>query len=227
MFQRPLSFTLTLLLLSSLCTQLTYAQISLFEGFNLHAGLGEISQNVFKSDMVLLSNPQVPVYSPPTNSSGPLINIGAGYNQALSEKYLLGIEFNASARDSKHLGSINYVGPYSFGSSLWNTNQYTLSLTPGLMLTPETIVYAKFGLMRTTSMCSNDNAQACASNHLSGQNLGLGAKYAFKDSSNYFYVEGNKNQLLTHRLTTIANPVQYSINGSTLNFVMGFGHHFH
>jgi hypothetical protein len=75
-------------------------------------------------------------------------------------------------------------------------------------------------------MCINDNGQPCNSNHLSGQNVGLGVKYAAKDSNNYFYIEGNKNQLFSTRLTTVSNPALYSINGSTLNLVMGFGHHF-
>ncbi len=203
------------------------AQTSQFEGLNLHAGWGGISQTVFKSDMALLANPQTPVNSPAVSSSAPLINMGAGYNKALSDTFVLGVEFNISTRDSKHLSSMNYVGPYSLGSSIWNTNQYTVSLAPGVLLNPNTLIYAKYGLMKTTTMCTNDNAQPCSSNHLSGQNVGIGVKQLFQDSNNYLYVEGNKNQVFTTRLTTVTNPVQYSINGSTMNFVIGVGHHFH
>jgi len=226
MFNRSHFFSVALLAMSVFSCETLVAQTSQFEGFNLHAGLGGISQNVMKSDMVLLSNPQIPVYSPAISASAPLINLGAGYNKALTDAVTLGVEFNISARDSKHLPSINYVGPYANGSSIWNTNQYTVSLVPGYLISPQTLLYAKFGALKTTTMCTNDNGQPCSSNHLSGQNVGLGVKFAAKGSSNYFYVEGNKNQLFSTRLTTVATPVTYSINGSTLNFVMGFGHHF-
>jgi Outer membrane protein beta-barrel domain len=226
-FKLSKSLSFVLLILSAFLHLSAFAQTSQFEGFNLHAGLGGISQTVFKSDMVLLSNPQAPVSSPANSSSAPLINLGAGYNKALSEQYTIGVEFNISARDSKHLSSVSYVGPYAFGSTIWNTNQYTVSLAPGYLLSPQTLLYAKFGLMKTTSMCVNDNGQPCNSNHLSGQNVGLGVKFLFNNSNNYFYMEGNKNQLFSTRLTTASNPVLYSINGSTLNVVMGLGHHFH
>jgi hypothetical protein len=227
MFTRSLTLSSVVLCLAALTVQLAGAQTSSFEGFNVHAGLGGISQTIFKSDMVLLSNPQVPVSSPDTIPSAGLLNVGAGYNKAVSDQFTLGLEFNLSARDSKHVHSVNFVGPYALGSTLWNTNQYTLSLAPGYLLAPDTLLYAKFGLLRVTTMCSNDNGQTCVSNHLSGQNLGLGVKQILNGGNNYFYMESNKNQLFSSRLTTVSTPVTYSLNGSSLNLVFGFGYHFH
>ncbi len=226
MFTRSSTFLTIVLCFATLSGETAGAQTSKFEGFNLHTGLGGISQTTFKSDMVLLSNPQVPVSSPDILSSAPLLNVGAGFNKAVSDQFTLGLEFNLSARDSKHIRSVNYVGPYALGSMLWNTNQYTLSLSPGYLLAPDTLLYVKFGVLKVTTMCANDNGQPCMSNHLSGQNFGLGIKQVLSGGQNYFYIESNKNQLFTTRLTTVNTPVTYSLNGSTLNLVLGFGHHF-
>ncbi len=226
MFTRSSTFLSLFLCLATLMGQVASAQTSKFEGFNLHTGLGGISQTTFKSDMVLLSNPQMPVSSPDILSSAPILNVGAGYSKAVSDQFTLGLEFNLSARDSKHIHSVNYVGPYALSSMLWNTNQYTLSLSPGYLLAPETLIYAKFGALKVTTMCTNDNGQPCTSNHLSGQNLGLGVKQLLSGGRNYFYIESNKNQLSTARLTTVNTPVTYSLNGSSLNLIFGFGHHF-
>ena len=226
MFTRSSTFLTIVLCFAILSGEKAGAQTSKFEGFNLHTGLGGISQTTFKSDMVLLSNPQVPVSSPDILSSAPLLNVGAGFNKAVSDQFTLGLEFNLSARDSKHIHSVNYVGPYALGSMLWNTNQYTLSLSPGYLLAPDTLLYVKFGVLKVTTMCANDNGQPCMSNHLSGQNFGLGIKQVLAGGQNYFYIESNKNQLFTTRLTTVNTPVTYSLNGSTLNLVLGFGHHF-
>ncbi len=226
MFTRSSTFLTIVLCFATLSGETAGAQTSKFEGFNLHTGLGGISQTTFKSDMVLLSNPQVPVSSPDILSSAPLLNVGAGFNKAVSDQFTLGLEFNLSARDSKHIHSVNYVGPYALGSMLWNTNQYTLSLSPGYLLAPDTLLYVKFGVLKVTTMCANDNGQPCMSNHLSGQNFGLGIKQVLAGGQNYFYIESNKNQLFTTRLTTVNTPVTYSLNGSTLNLVLGFGHHF-
>ncbi len=226
MFTRSSTFLTIVLCFAILSGETAGAQTSKFEGFNLHTGLGGISQTTFKSDMVLLSNPQVPVSSPDILSSAPLLNVGAGFNKAVSDQFTLGLEFNLSARDSKHIHSVNYVGPYALGSMLWNTNQYTLSLSPGYLLAPDTLLYVKFGVLKVTTMCANDNGQPCMSNHLSGQNFGLGIKQVLAGGQNYFYIESNKNQLFTTRLTTVNTPVTYSLNGSTLNLVLGFGHHF-
>ncbi len=222
-------FTLFYLIFFALCIGRgeAFAQTAQFEGFNLHTGLGAMSQNIFKANMVYLANPAVPINSPSDSMSSSLFNVGAGYTKVLSEQFTLGLEFNMSARDSKPTHSMTYIGPNTVGLTMWNTNQYTLSFAPGYLLTPDTLVYSKIGVLRITTMCANDSGAPCASNHLSGRNFGLGVKQALKDSSNYFYIESNKNQLFSSPLVTRSNPVAYTLNASSINFVFGFGHDFH
>jgi hypothetical protein len=153
--------------------------------------------------------------------------LGAGYTKALDDRFTLGLEFNMSAHDSKAIHSINYLGPTSFGVNMWNTNQFTLSLAPGYLLTPDTLLYSKIGTLRITTMCANDIGSACASNHLPGINFGLGVRQMIKDSNTYFYIESNKNQLFSASLTTLSNPVSYTLNASSINFIFGLGRHFH
>ena len=206
---------------------LAFAQTSQFEGLNLRAGFGSISQNIFKANMVYLANPNVPVYSPSADLNSTVLILGAGYTKALDDRFTLGLEFNMSAHDSKSIHSMNYLGPTAYGVNMWNTNQFTLSVAPGYLLTPDTLVYSKIGTLRVTTMCSNDIGSACASNHLQGINFGLGVKQIFKDSDTYFYIESNKNQLFSASLTTLSNPVSYTLNASSINFIFGIGRHFH
>jgi len=206
---------------------LAFAQTSQFEGFSLRAGFGSISQNIFKANMVYLANPNVPVSSPSADLNATVLILGASYTKALDDRFTLGLEFNMSAHDSKAIHSINYLGPTSFGVNMWNTNQFTLSLAPGYLLTPDTLLYSKIGTLRITTMCANDIGSACASNHLPGINFGLGVRQMIKDSNTYFYIESNKNQLFSASLTTLSNPVSYTLNASSINFIFGLGRHFH
>ena len=169
-----------------------FAQAKSFEGFYGEAGLGYGSFSSSFSGGALTGNgPNAGyngTYSIPDLKIKTLIgSIGAGYNFALSNQYILGIGASYSpSRSSSGSTPVSVSGVVqnqpAYGAV---QNIYSVYLSPGYAIDDKSLVYAKVGYTGSTAVF----AETVPNVNLTGYVLGLGFKKMI-DNNLYGYIEG-------------------------------------
>ena len=162
-----------------------------FEGFSVQFGTGYQSVKGKTSNLVTVPASVVSV-SDSTMNEVPAV-LGVAYTFALTDKFLLGVDFEYDALKSKDGQSnvfLNNALIVNGGSKNKTQDVMTLSLKPGYVVNDTTAIYAKLGYFTTKSTCTNDDASACASTNFKGYTLGGGAKMLI-DKNVYLFAEAS------------------------------------
>jgi hypothetical protein len=207
------------------------AQAKNFEGFFAEAGLGYGTFNgSFSGGNVSLANgTPLGSYSVSADTIKSIIGVvGAGYNFALSNEFVLGVGGSYSPSRSASAPSTVTVPPVLGGTinaSGAVQNIYSLYLSPGYAISQDSLVYAKVGYTGATAVFSG----ATPNLNLNGYVLGLGFKKTF-DKNLYGFVEGKYASFGSKDLdpnalnASITNTGSMSAKG--MDIVLGVGYKF-
>lgn len=184
----------TLIKLATLATLVApifvFAQAKSFEGFYGEAGIGYGSFTSSFSGGNLsgtgTGGVKVPYTIPDTKINSIIGTIGAGYNFALSNEYVLGVGASYAPSRSSSQSVIPVIGgvnqPPGYGAV---QNIYSIYLSPGYAIDSNSLVYAKVGYSGATAVFSGTVPNV----DLTGYVLGLGYKRMI-DTNLYGYIEG-------------------------------------
>jgi opacity protein-like surface antigen len=212
---------------------------SAFEGFygQVAAGYENNSVDSVSSRSSGINNP---LNNPSASNANGQVNIGLGYNTAVSQKWLLGLgaEYStmSSTSNSSQVTSISCGGNCGQYNQYKISNRYSIFLTPTYALEKNSAVYAKVGytnqkiqatIIETTAFDANNNAKF--SSTTGGYVLGLGYKqiiqgglYGFVEANYYKYSGANLNgRLPMGEVVTGYNPTS-----SAYNALVGVGYKF-
>ena len=141
--------------------------------------------------------------------------VGAGYNFSVSKDFLLGIGAEYSFLPTSNANfTYSDDGVSQSTDKYKNSNTYNVFLTPGLVISKDSLAYAKVGYTGTTYKFPDTNYS------LSGYSLGLGYKQII-DGGLYGFAEGN---YFSYGNKTTEGGVK--LNGNSMNFLVGVGYKF-
>jgi len=168
------------------------AQAKNFEGFFAEAGLGygTFSGSLSGGNLSATSGgTALGSYSVNADTVKSIIGVvGAGYNFALSNEFVLGVGGSYSPSRSASAPSTVTLPTALGGTSTASgavQNIYSLYLSPGYAISQDSLVYAKVGYTGATAVFSGSPPNV----NLNGYVLGLGFKKTF-DKNLYGFVEG-------------------------------------
>ena len=190
---------------------------SAFEGFYGQIGAG-YENNTINSNSSKDSGINNPLNNPSVSNGNGQLNLGLGYNYAVSQNWLLGLgaEYStiSSTLNSGQVTSISCSGACGSINQFKVSNRYSIFLSPSYVLEKNSAIYAKAGytnqkiqetIVETTAPYdANNNAKV--SSTVSGYILGLGYKQIIQGGL-YGFVEAN----------------YYSYSGANLNFKFPLG----
>ncbi|MBU3670156.1 MAG: hypothetical protein FGM17_05480 [Polynucleobacter sp.] len=168
-----------------------------------------------------------------------LVNLGAGYNWGINDKFVLGIGAtyypgaSSSATGTLSVRQTTGISAYNaLNSSTQATynvkNLYSIVLTPGYVIDKDRLAYAKVGYTGATIGLSSSVLPYQETN-LSGVSLGLGYKQMVTSS---WYAFGEVNYASygkTTTSTTSTNGVRFNnvgIGGTGTDILVGVGYRF-
>ena len=156
-----------------------FAQSNKFEGLSVFAGAG---YTVFNSDTKNWRTDAAvpdPTYSLDSfESGGQPLNLGFEYTIAIDNQFLVGLGMEVNLLEGRAGGGSAYRGSAKVGENLTaqvRNGAYQFSVTPGLIVAPNTLWYGKIGYYSLTTNVSQAGASigSFASN---GYVLGTGLK---------------------------------------------------
>ena len=156
-----------------------FAQSNKFEGLSIFAGAG---YTVFNSDTKNWKTSGAvadPTYSYDSlESGGQPLNLGFEYAIAIDNQFLVGIGMEVNLLEGRSGGGSAYRGSAKDGENLTaqvRNGAYQFSVTPGMIVAPNTLWYGKVGYYSLTTNLSQGGASigSFASN---GYVLGTGLK---------------------------------------------------
>jgi hypothetical protein len=222
--------TLTLLALSS-----AYADSS-FVGLNVKIGTGYQSSNV---DSVTFTGNQdgtdFPVPAPSQRKTSLPLMLGLGYNQAINDKFILGVGLDYQTLQSTAGTDTFAVTGSQPGVQYKFSNQYSVYLTPSLVLDKDSIAYLKVGYASQTLTgnyvpygAGDTTSGSFGKSTVNGYLIGLGYKQII--SNNVFgYLETNYYKYNSASLNNTINNATVSGNNPTsnsYNLILGVGYNF-
>jgi hypothetical protein len=149
------------------------------------------------------------------SSTGFASTVAAGYNFSVSKEFLLGIGAEYSFVPTSEA---NYTfsddGVTQTSEKYKNQNTYNIFLSPGIVISKDSLAYAKVGYTGTTYKFPANNY------NLTGYSLGLGYKQIIQGGL-YGFAEGN---YFSYGNKTIEEGIK--INGNSMNLLVGVGYKF-
>jgi len=239
---------LTLLAISLLATaQIANAQSAKFSGFNVNVSTGFEQDSVTNTNFTAWIPDQgtVPFSNGGNSTSGtaPLV-LGAGYNFALTDKYLLGVKVNYYALSN----TTNTISPNDGGSILGLSypvnvsykisNRWNLILSPAYTLDETKLVYLNLGYSREQVQATYSpvflGGKLTSNNaNLNGYILGLGYRqnltsqiYAFGEANYMNYNQGSLSGTGSGTIVSGPSKVNSSVGSNAMNFLIGIGYQF-
>ena len=157
----------------------------------------------------------VPITFDSTN--GFASTVAAGYNFSVSKEFLLGIgaEYSFVPTSNANLSYTDSDTGLPGKEQYKNQNTYNIFLSPGYVLSKDSLAYAKVGYTGTTYKFSSGG-----SDNLSGYSLGLGYKQIINGGL-YGFAEGN---YLSYGNKTTDSGIKLS--GNSMNLLVGLGYKF-
>jgi len=204
------------------------AQAKNFEGFFAEAGLGygNFSSSFSGGNVNIPGNPLS--YTVDADTVKSIIGVlGAGYNFALTNEFVLGVGGSYSpSRSASAPSTVTSlaVGGKSTGAGAVQ-NIYSLYVSPGYAISQDSLVYAKVGYTGATAVFSGTYPNV----NLNGYVLGLGFKKTF-DKNLYGFVEGKYASFGSKDLDPNAFSPAVTNTGSMsakgMDIVIGVGYKF-
>ena len=144
-----------------------------FEGFDIAIGLAVQNNNYGGGGHS--NNGGAPTPFPTVNRTDANARFDLGYNFTLAQKYVLGIQGSLQPFESNDKYSLKTGGTLSSNKS---SGRYDISLLPGILLSPDTLLYGKLGYSYAQRNVSNLNGAWSDTLHYNGIVTGIGAKTA-------------------------------------------------
>ena len=209
------------------------AQAKNFEGFFAEAGLGygTFDGSLSGGNLSQAANgTPIGSYSVNADKVKSIIGVvGAGYNFALSNEFVLGVGGSYSpSRSASATSTLSLPAALGGGTSTGAgavQNIYSLYLSPGYAISQDSLVYAKVGYTGATAVFSGTTPNL----NLNGYVLGLGFKKTF-DKNLYGFVEGKYASFGSKDLdpnalsSSITNTGSMSAKG--MDIIVGVGYKF-
>ncbi len=148
------------------------------------------------------------------STNGFASTVGLGYNFSVSKDFLLGLgaEYSFIPTSEANTTYINDNG--STGTEKYkNQNTYNIFLTPGIVISKDSLAYAKVGYTGTTYKFPT------SSYNLTGYSFGLGYKQIINGGL-YGFAEGN---YFSYNDKDINGA---KLGGNSMNFLVGVGYKF-
>jgi len=175
--------------------------------------------------------------TPSTNNGTGQINLGLGYNAAVTQTFLLGIGVEYSTISSTfESGQITGCGASCDATQKYKvSNRYSVFLTPGYAIDKDKLAYLKAGYsneklqstLNETAAFDTNNGASFGSKSVGGYLVGLGYKqmikggfYGFGEANYYSYSSASLNNNVGGVITN-NNP-----KPSAYSFLVGVGYKF-
>jgi opacity protein-like surface antigen len=209
---------------------------SAFEGFYGQIGAGYESTNVSNKSADVNNGERIFNQGKEMTADGIALVLGAGYNFAISDKFLIGIggdwsTFNHATNVSTYTKADDSTNTTDINSKV--SDRYSVFITPSYALDKDKLVYFKAGFSGQTvnsiiQSPEHDNfGQSAGKANLSGYVLGVGYKqviagglYGFGEGNWYDYSKSKTNTALANN-TVSSNPSAY-----TYTLTAGVGYNF-
>lgn len=154
--------------------------------------------------------------------TGILINLNAGYGALVTQKIYVGGEVFASMTGSEVEGA--KLNDDTFSLKFKTKYSYGASILPGVMLSNDTMLYARAGIIRTrfdvkeeaSAIASNFIPTGSDENTVTGGQLGLGIKTKLVRNID---VRGEYAYSSYHSFSTMGNKINPSSGQATIGFV--------
>lgn len=209
---------------------------SKFEGFYGQAGIGyfSASPSIGSNSLTNPSGTNYPYSSTINSSNGFNGALSGGYTFSVNNQFTLGlgVDYQPFAnQEANYAYTNNSLSPATTSGKWKQNNSYSIYLAPGLVLSPDQLVYAKVGYAGT-QIKSTPNGGSSGTTNYTGYLLGLGYKqiitggfYGFSEFNYSSY--GSKNSQTTGPW---GGGGTYTINTNTsanaYNFIVGVGYKF-
>jgi hypothetical protein len=149
------------------------------------------------------------------STNGFASTVGLGYNFSVSKDFLLGIGAEYSFVPTSEANSTYTNADLSTGTEKYkNQNTYNIFIAPGIVISKDSLAYAKVGYTGTTYKFPE------SSFNLTGYSLGLGYKQIINGGL-YGFAEGNYFSYSNKNLGDGVN-----LSGNSMNLLVGVGYKF-
>ena len=216
-----------------------------FEGLYEQVGIGfsKTNLNISSTPLSLASGQQIATITPSISDSTSLSGvITGGYLKAINDDFLIGVSLDVHPVKSSNNNYglfISAPASTSISGKLQNKGNYSISLTPAWVMTPNSLAYLKLGYVWGTvekSYTVTPPTPAPVTNvnqgiTLRGSEIGLGFRslisnqfYAFSEFN--FVNKTDNNQ--SNSITLSGRQANYSVSsgGSYYNALVGIGYCF-
>jgi hypothetical protein len=156
-----------------------FAQSNKFEGLSVFTGVGYTAFNSDTKNWKTAAALADPTYSYDSfESGGQPLNLGFEYTIAIDNQFLVGLGMEANLLEGRSGGGSAYRGSVKDGGNLTaqvRSGAYQFSVTPGMIVAPNTLWYGKVGYYSLTTDVSQAGA-SIGSFVSNGYVLGTGLK---------------------------------------------------
>lgn len=142
--------------------------------------------------------------------------IAAGYNFQVTKDFLLGIGAEYSFLPTSQANLTDTDDGMTLTEKYKNQNTYNIFLSPGIVISKDSLAYAKVGYTGT----SYKNESEGITDNLQGYSLGLGYKQIIRGGL-YGFAEGNYFSY-NNKTTACGNK----LSGNSMNLLVGVGYKF-
>ena len=142
--------------------------------------------------------------------------IAAGYNFQVTKDFLLGIGAEYSFLPTSQANLTDTDDGVTLTEKYKNQNTYNIFLSPGIVISKDSLAYAKVGYTGT----SYKNESEGITDNLQGYSLGLGYKQIIRGGL-YGFAEGNYFSY-NNKTTACGNK----LSGNSMNLLVGVGYKF-
>ena len=142
--------------------------------------------------------------------------IAAGYNFQVTKDFLLGIGAEYSFLPTSQANLTDTDDGVTLTEKYKNQNTYNIFLSPGIVISKDSLAYAKVGYTGT----SYKNETEGITDNLQGYSLGLGYKQIIRGGL-YGFAEGNYFSY-NNKTTACGNR----LSGNSMNLLVGVGYKF-
>jgi hypothetical protein len=142
--------------------------------------------------------------------------IAAGYNFQVTKDFLLGIGAEYSFLPTSQANLTDTDDGMTLTEKYKNQNTYNIFLSPGIVISKDSLAYAKVGYTGT----SYKNESEGITDNLQGYSLGLGYKQIISGGL-YGFAEGNYFSY-NNKTTACGNK----LSGNSMNLLVGVGYKF-
>lgn len=241
---RPIKL-ITQLMLLSLNLSAAIAE-NKFEGPYEQMGIGfnKTNLNLSSTPLSLSSGQQIATITPSINDSSGLSGvITGGYLKSINDDFLLGVSLDVHPfKSSNNNYGLFFSAPAStsISGNLQNRGNYSISLTPAWVMTPNSLAYLKLGYVwgtveksytvtpPTPAPVTNVNQSVT----LRGSDVGLGFRSLISDQlyafSEFNFVQKTDNNQSNSITLSSGRQANYSVSsgGSYYNLLVGVGYRF-